>query len=73
MEMFDPVQDEWVKQPEPDFMSTSPHVGSLACMEDYLYVIGGSDSSGTVIGGSDIYQASSSYLLIRFVTVLFTN
>ena len=51
MEMFDPVQDEWVKQPEPDFMSTSPHVGSLACMEDYLYVIGGSDSSGTVIGG----------------------
>ncbi|XP_063676665.1 kelch-like protein 20 isoform X2 [Bolinopsis microptera] len=46
MEMFDPVQDEWVKQPEPDFMSTTPHVGSLACMEDYLYVIGGSDNSG---------------------------
>ena len=67
MEMFDPVHNEWVKQAEPDFMSTSPHVGSLACTGDYLYVIGGSDNSGLVkIHVEDYTQWTLESVVITF-------
>ena len=46
LEKYDPVHKEWEKHPEPDFMTTEPHVGAIAIAEQFLYVIGGSDSSG---------------------------
>eukprot|EP00116_Pleurobrachia_bachei_P000951 sb/3461213/ len=46
LEMFDSVHGEWALQTEPDFMSSEPHVGCLASVGGYLYVIGGTDASG---------------------------
>lgn len=46
IEKYDPVHNEWEKLPEPEFMTSEPHVGALATTTGYLYVIAGSDSTG---------------------------